>query len=114
MAQAMFYTHGALERADHLRNDAERIAQFQSRSDTRWIPVWRGSVLVTVAERGRNHPRDRIASMGASAATGAKTTMRYFSALSMALPGLPGQYRHWMKTRAGRLPDKQATPMAHL
>ena len=43
----MFYTHGALDRADHLRKDADAIAALRARPDARLLPVWRGAVLVS-------------------------------------------------------------------
>ena len=43
----MFYIHGALDRADHLRKDAGAIAALRARPDARLLPVWRGAVLVT-------------------------------------------------------------------
>ena len=43
----MFYTHGALDRADRLRKDAGALAELRARPDARLLPVWRGAVLVT-------------------------------------------------------------------
>ena len=43
----MFYTHGALDRADHVRKDPEAIRALRARSDARLLPVWKGAALVT-------------------------------------------------------------------
>jgi NAD+ diphosphatase len=43
----MFYTHGALDRADHLRTDADAIKRLRNADSTRLVPVWRGTLLVT-------------------------------------------------------------------
>ena len=43
----MFYTHGALDRADRLRKDEVALAELRHAPDTRLLPVWRGTVLVT-------------------------------------------------------------------
>lgn len=42
----MFYTHGTLDRADHLRRDDAAIAALRHGDSTRLLPVWRGTVLV--------------------------------------------------------------------
>jgi NAD+ diphosphatase len=43
----MFYTHGTLERADHLRKDNAALLALRRHPATRLVPVWRGTVLVT-------------------------------------------------------------------
>ncbi len=43
----MFYTHGRLDRADHLRRDETALRGLRQQASTRLIPVWRGNVLVT-------------------------------------------------------------------
>ena len=43
----MFYTHGALDRADALRKDPDAIAALRARADARLLPVWKGAVLVS-------------------------------------------------------------------
>ncbi len=43
----MFYTHGALDRADHLRSDTDAISRLRKAGSTRLVPVWRGTLLVT-------------------------------------------------------------------
>jgi len=48
----MFYTHGNLDRADHLRKDEGRIAALRHAPRTRLLPVWRGTVLVTTDAPG--------------------------------------------------------------
>ena len=42
----MFYTHGALDRADRLRKDEVALAELRHAPETRLLPVWRGTVLV--------------------------------------------------------------------
>lgn len=42
----MYYTHGALDRADHLRSDAGAIQRLRTADRTRLVPVWRGTLLV--------------------------------------------------------------------
>lgn len=42
----MFYTHQSLDRADHLRRDAQAIAALRASAEARLLPVWRGTVLV--------------------------------------------------------------------
>ena len=43
----MFYTHGALDRADHVRKDPEAVRALRARPDARLLPVWKGAVLVS-------------------------------------------------------------------
>ena len=42
----MFYTNSNLDRADHLRKDAEHLKQLRNAADTRLIPVRHGKSLV--------------------------------------------------------------------
>jgi NAD+ diphosphatase len=44
----MLYTHGTLDRADHLRKDERAMRLLRARSDARLLPVWQGTVLVSV------------------------------------------------------------------
>ena len=46
----MFYTHGTLDRADHLRRDDGELDRLRHQPTTRLIPVWRGTVLAVTDE----------------------------------------------------------------
>ena len=52
----MFYTHGALDRADHLRKDPDAIRALRARADARLLPVWKGAVLVSRWSDGAGAP----------------------------------------------------------
>jgi len=59
----MFYTHGALDRADHLRKDPKALAELRLKSSTRLVAIWQGTALVTYAA-GQGQPQ--IATLPAS------------------------------------------------
>lgn len=42
----MFYTHGTLDRADHLRKDEAEQAKLFKAHDAQLLPVWQGKLLV--------------------------------------------------------------------
>jgi len=42
----MFYTHGQLDRADHLRKHKAQLAELFDSIDAQVLPVWRGKLLV--------------------------------------------------------------------
>lgn len=46
----MFYTHGAIDRADHLRKDEDTLKTLRSRKDARIVPVWKNQSLVNAAD----------------------------------------------------------------
>jgi len=52
----MFYTHGALDRADHLRKDPKALAELRNKSSTRLIPIWQGTALVS-SDTESAHPQ---------------------------------------------------------
>lgn len=43
----MFYTHGSVDRSDHLRRDDAALKSLQHAPTSRVIPVWRGTMLVS-------------------------------------------------------------------
>jgi len=59
----MFYTHGALDRADHLRKDSKALAELRLKSSTRLVAIWQGTALVSYAA-GKGQPQ--IATLPAS------------------------------------------------
>lgn len=59
----MFYTHGALDRADHLRKDQKALVSLRQKATTRLVPIWQGTALVS-SEAGKEHPQ--IATLDAS------------------------------------------------
>jgi len=53
----MFYTHGSLDRSDHLRRDDAALQALENAPTSRVIPVWRGTLLVNVPAAGGGEVR---------------------------------------------------------
>ena len=51
----MFYTHGQLDRADHLRKDSAQQSELFNSSGARVLPVWHGKLLVGDNAHGKPH-----------------------------------------------------------
>jgi len=51
----MFYTHGELDRADHLRKDKAAQSELFNSNHAQVLPVWRGKLLVGDAKDGKPH-----------------------------------------------------------
>lgn len=51
----MIYTHGQLDRADHLRKDETRQTELFNSEQAQFLPVWHGKLLVGDNEDGKPH-----------------------------------------------------------
>ena len=100
----MFYTHTTLDRADHLRANAARIAELRAAPTTRLIPVWRGTALVSSPATGGAAPS--LASLAGTAALPERAGDEVFL-------GLTGE-RAWFAVPVSRLDDAAREALAGL
>ena len=49
----MHYSHGNLDRADHLRNSIDKLSLFLNDPKSRYVPVWRDKMLVGTTENSQ-------------------------------------------------------------